>query len=133
MVSNPNEIGREIDPSRSRRHFFNWISKVAGGASLAGIGLRITDSTTALAATRTTNHDGEVAILASKSRREQKDIPEGCITCNNCMELECVYNVSRCPSDPYNYYVLWDITTGCEPNCTDHYYASCATACYNPC
>ncbi len=51
-MNKPEINEQEPEQNHSRRLFFRWVGQVVGGASLAGIGLGITNPLNALASSR---------------------------------------------------------------------------------
>jgi hypothetical protein len=134
MENNHNSLEDEFTQSRSRRSFFSWIGKIVGGASIAGIGLRIADSPAAFAADSQATSPAQIAILAQSLKfKRSKSTEPGCIDCSDCVLLQCTYDTTDCPTFPYNYLLEWEVDTGCAPHCNTTYNFACATHCFDPC
>ena len=74
---NPENIKQRFEESQSRRHFVKWVGQIAAGASLATIGLGITNPLDVLAANK------------------KATIPN-CYQCpcNGCQDVVCYFSVS---------------------------------------
>lgn len=88
MAKIPENLGKELEQSRSRRGFFNWIGQVVAGASLAGIGLGLAKPLTALAA------------------------PD-CTPCTGCNIISSYVDHACCPNTNYQWYTKYQALTGC--------------------
>ena len=112
--------------SQGRRRFFGWVSKIASGAAVAGVGLGLTDPSHVLAATK-----GEGTILASTFRLLPSK-SSNCVDCTNCAVDSCGFE-PHCPST-HPFYMVWEQDFGCAPHCSANFFNACMTSCHvNPC
>lgn len=115
--------------SQPRRRFFDWISKIASGAALAGVSLGDTHTSHALAAPLSK----DTALLLSSLKRQTSARPD-CIECTNCMMKGCTYSYEDWCDDPhYPYLLKWELDAGCAPNCQITSYLACVSNCDSPC
>lgn len=105
VLKKPDVGGQELEQSRSRRGFFKWIGQVAAGASLASIGLGLTNIKNALA---------------------------NCIVCDGCQVISCMASGTCRAEDPLKpVRVTYKLFYGCVTggSCPYNIYDACNSSC----
>jgi hypothetical protein len=108
-MNNFDGFGKEFEQLRSRRGFLSWLKRVAGGASLAVIGLSIADPKNVFA-------------------------DPNCTPCSGCDMISCTYEKNHCGAT-YPWLFYYKFYTGCvPPGCTTNYNSCCVYECScSPC
>lgn len=104
MSNMPENVGQELEHTRSRRSLFKWMGQIAAGTALAGIGLGFTQS----------------AAHAE---------PNCYKICGPCKILSCQLNGQCVHHGLGSYFIVYDWYSGCQPNCTTHQVSMCTVSC----
>lgn len=119
MTNIPQKTGQDHQQFSSRRGFFQWVGQVAAGASLAGIGLGLTNPLNAFAANKSD---------AGKHH-------PNCISCDSCKITNCVRSSGCLEGTGMPFRVSYIQYYGCVTHgtCPSYNAVVCADSCCCDC